>query len=409
MSQIPPEVVSEVDAGAAERKLKVGIIISGGAPTVHLAAGALCAFSERGITFELIATAGAGALPGLLFAAPKKRYAGDERRNREDALKSVVNLNIHDAIYQLLPNNYKVFHKYGPFSQFFWRLGRKLPRYDLPPAGRYGNAFERLYNDCVDLVVTAFTPPTLRYQSKSVLTRVEVISDLVDWQALKDFAGEFYLNGFSLEDRRLKAFDKNEMSPEAFYAALAMPWLYPPTAFSGRAFTEGASHDPSGLEAAMRNASPEMRRLDAVIIVDTIGPDVWVDPESSLESLALTIMDPMVALTENVAALYALEEHVFNAIQDATMPKIYRLPFKIPDWDRSKLWDWSYTNALSLWDAGRASALEFCDGLGSNKGPAEEYRHIRTLLPNPRMADLLALFGFKPHGTPPSGARVLFQ
>jgi predicted acylesterase/phospholipase RssA len=399
--------MSTPDPQRADARFKLGIVVSGGAPTIHLAAGALCAFSEKGIDFEVIACAGAGALPALLFAAPKGR-------TREDALKRVVNINVHDAIYHLLPNNYKVFHKYGPFSQFFWQVGQTFHT-DLKTDERYGNAPQRLYNDLVDLITTAVTPTTLRYRSQSMLTRVEVINDLVDWDALRRWEKKFYLNAFSLTDRTLRLFDQDDVTPQAFYAALAMPWLYPPAEVAGVAFTEGASHDPSGLEAVMRNGSPAlgpMRGLDGIIIVDTIGPDFWVDPESTLESLALNIMDPMSALTENVVSLYAVQEHVFNAIADRTMPKIYRLPFTIPSWEAGKLWDWSYSNALALWDAGHDSAMTFCNELTNRHEPAARFRQINALPPNPRAAAFLELFGYTGHAglqDPPSGAENLFR
>src|SRR5262245_16840739 len=83
---------------------KVGVLVSGGAPTLHLAAGALCAFHELGVKFTVVAASGAGALPALLYMVPKNR-------NAQLALKNVIELNIHDAIYHLLPSNYKVFFK----------------------------------------------------------------------------------------------------------------------------------------------------------------------------------------------------------------------------------------------------------------------------------------------------------
>ena len=113
--------------------MNIGVMISGGAPTVHLAAGALCKFHEHQRQsnqprFSVIGTAGAGALPGLLYAAPK---SGDAAA----ALKSVVNLNVYDAIYRLIPANFKVFFKYGPFSQFFYQLAHALLKLVL---GRQG-------------------------------------------------------------------------------------------------------------------------------------------------------------------------------------------------------------------------------------------------------------------------------
>src|SRR5262249_15731130 len=101
---------------------KLGVVISGGAPTLHIAARALSAFYEKHVKFDVVACSGAGALPGLLYLAPKSGHP-------IAALKGVVNLNIHDAIYDLIPNNYKVFFKYGPFSDIFYRLGHMLPHF----------------------------------------------------------------------------------------------------------------------------------------------------------------------------------------------------------------------------------------------------------------------------------------
>jgi predicted acylesterase/phospholipase RssA len=376
---------------------RLGVTVSGGAPTIHLAAGALCAFHEQGVQFEVVATAGAGALPGLLYVAPRN---GDP----EEALRRVVNLNVHDALYYMIPSNFKVFHKYGPFSQWFWQLGQTFHR--PLPADRFRNAATRLYNDWVDLVTAAITPTTLNYRSRSVLTRIKVINDLVDWNALRSYPGEFFLNAFSFKDRRLEQFDKNKLSPEAFYAALAMPWLYAPTEYRGVYYTEGASHDPAGLLALYGDAGPRTDKVDAVIVLDTIGPDLWTDPESVYEALQLTIMDPIVTLSESLSALVAMEEYKLNRGQ-ARLPKIYRLPFDVANWDRGRLLEWSYENALALWEAGHRSALEFIADMTPAPGarprgqgrraagsrPAEKYRQWPGIKPQSREADFLKIFG----------------
>ena len=394
---------------SAQGPARFGVVVSGGAPTIHLAAGALCAFYEKAPRFDLVATAGAGALPGLMYVAPKN---GDPR----EALKNLVNLNVHDALYQLIPNNFKVFHKYGPFSQLFWQLGRLIPHIPLPSEGRYANAAKRLYNDWIDLVTAAITPTTLNYRSKSVLTRVQVVNDLVDWAGLRAYDGEFFLNAFSFKTRRLELFDKNKLSPEAFYAALAMPWLYTPTECKGTLYTEGASHDPGGLMALYRNMAPDSEKdPGTIILLDTIGPDLWTDPESLYEAMQLTIMDPIVTLTENFSAVAAVAEVILNA-DGFTLPKIYRLPFEIPTWERGKLLEWSYETALTLWDTGYQAAVEFCDEVfpgapaGSQAQAAKEtlavdgtrlekYRHGLNLKPGSREDDFLKLFGIRLPGS----------
>ena len=376
---------------------RLGVLVSGGAPTLHLAAGALCAFHEHKVEFKVLAASGAGALPALLYMVPKH---GDPQA----ALKSVVDMNIHDAIYDLIPSNFKVFFKYGPFAPLFWQLGKMIPHFPLDPKDRSTNAGKRLYNDLIDFVATAITPTTLTYWSKSVLRRVQVVDDLVDWNALPNARQDFFLNTFSLNTQRLDHFTKKTMTPSAFYAALAMPWLYPPTAATvgGPLYTEGASHDPSAIGAALQNEPPpKVASLDAMIVLDTIGSDLWVDPESLHEALELTIMDPIVTLSENVAALYALQEEVYNKeprpIPGFAPPKVYRLLFDIPPWKRGQILEWSYSNALTLWETGYRAASKFCtDQIPKGGGPIkldDQHRYLGTLRRDTREGDFLSLFG----------------
>jgi len=365
---------------------KLGVVISGGAPTLHIAAGALCAFCEKEVKFDVVACSGAGALPGLLYLAPK-------RGNPIDALKGVVNLNIHDAIYDLIPNNYKVFFKYGPFSNIFYRLGQMLPHF--PPDQLASSPLKRLVNDWIDLVTAAVTPTTLTYWSKSVLNRVQVVNDLVDWNKLASLPQHFFLNAFSLDTRELQVFRKTDMSPDAFYAALAMPWLYPPTsatAATAPLYTEGASHDPTAIEAVLENKQPELSKMDSIVVIDTISADLWTDPESIYEALELTIMDPIVTLAENVAALYSLQDVIFNK-STPTYPKVYRLRYEIPPWQRGKLLEWSYSNAVSLWNIGHRAALTFLKNAGNSTVPSEADRYFDTLTEDSREGDFLKLFG----------------
>jgi hypothetical protein len=209
----------------------------------------------------------------------------------------------------------------------------------------------------------------------------------------------------------LDAFTKDNLSPEAFYAALAMPWLYVPTDCKGILYTEGASHDPGGLMAMYDNRGPDGPQravLDAIIVLDTIGPDLWADPEDLHESLQLTIMDPIVTLSENFSAFVALEEFVLNAI-GLPYPKVYRLPFDLPSWERAKVLEWSYENALLLWDAGYNAAQRFVDDMVGNDGiplkaavgrlaapahgrPAERYRQFPNIKPDSREADFFKIF-----------------
>src|SRR5262249_2505597 len=98
--------------------MTIALVLGGGSPNLTLMAGAVAALDDAGVEFDIVSTCGAGALIGLLYAAPKGR-------NRAAALKNTVNMGVHDAINGFFPVNFKVFHKPGTLAQAytrFWQL-----------------------------------------------------------------------------------------------------------------------------------------------------------------------------------------------------------------------------------------------------------------------------------------------
>jgi NTE family protein len=366
---------------------KIGVLASGGAPNLHLIAGALCAFYENKKSFDVIGASGAGALAGLLYAVPK------QPGGQVAALEQTVNINVSDAIYQLLPMNYKAFFKRGPLTKLFWQLGQAIPHRTLYRDDRNRDTLSRLYNDSIDFMMAALTPTTLNYFSKSVCTRIGVIDDLIAWDRLPAYPKDFYLNAFDLKNQKLKLFDKNHLKPDTFWAALAMPWLFEPTEAEGGLYTEGASHDPSGLEALWEYAGPDVDKLNTIIALDTIGPNLWTNPGNIYDALQMAIMDPIVSLAETVLTAYGQLEFSVNRhyapIQ--VLPKLYWLPFKIPDWEAQHVLEWSYSNALTLWHVGYDAGKKFAAALDD---PAElkKYRYHQGSEDPQRTLDFLDLF-----------------
>ena len=373
-----------------QRPSGLGVLVSGGAPTLHLAAGALCAFHENQVSFDVIGASGAGALPGLLYAVPKSR-------DRAGALRCTVHLNVDDLVYARVPSNYKVFQKRGPLTEYFWRMGKRLTPFQIPSDLSYYDSLERWCNDCVDLLFAAATPTTLNYFSKSVCQRMPgFLDDVVDWAALPDYPKEFFVNAFDLETQDLILFDKTNLNSESFFAALAMPWLYEPATVNGRRYTEGASHDPSGLEALWQRGNLD---LDAIIAIETVTPDLWNDPSNIYDALQITIMDPLVTLAQRMLALYGRIEFARNAGRQPgpPLPKLYVLKFPLPQWEIPRMLEWSYSNALTLWSIGHDAADEFCRLLFSTTDNDQEFlernfRYYRQYRNVPRVAEFLELF-----------------
>ena len=369
---------------------RMGVLASGGAPNLHLIAGALCAFYENKKSFDIIGASGAGALAGLLYAVPK------QPGGQVAALEQTVNLNVSDAIYQLLPMNYKAFFKRGPLTKLFWQLGQKIPHRPLDRDDRNHDTLARLYNDAIDFMFAALTPTTLNYFSKSVCTRLGVTDDLIDWSRLPSYPKQFYLNAFNLRNQRLKVFDKNTLNPDTFWAALAMPWLFEPTAAAGGVYTEGASHDPSGLEALWGFAERDFEGLDMIIALDTIGPNLWTNPQNIYDALQMAIMDPIVSLAETVLTAYGQLEFSANVAAAAAgsrqvLPKLYWVPFPVPDWEAQHVLEWGYSNALTLWHVGHDAGKTFSAAL-DNPVQLEQYRYHQAGDNPQRTLDFLELF-----------------
>src|SRR5215472_794326 len=96
------------------------LVLGGGAPNLTLMSGALLAFHDRGLTFDVFSLSGAGAVVGLCYLAPKGLTPAE-------ALRNTMNFGVSDAIYSLFPLNYKVFFKDGPLAEAFRSYWRKFP------------------------------------------------------------------------------------------------------------------------------------------------------------------------------------------------------------------------------------------------------------------------------------------
>jgi hypothetical protein len=129
------------------------LLLGGGAPTLTLEAGALAALHDNEVRFDVVSTAGAGMLVGLLFVAPKGTSA-------RQALENTREMGVHDSIYDLFPVNFKVFHKPGGLADGYRRWLQSLPR--LVPGQDLGS---RLLADWMALWFAALCPSDISSRS----------------------------------------------------------------------------------------------------------------------------------------------------------------------------------------------------------------------------------------------------
>ncbi|MGH6903118.1 MAG: patatin-like phospholipase family protein [Geminicoccaceae bacterium] len=336
------------------------LLLGGGAPTLTLESGALAALLDKQVKFEAVSTAGAGMLVGLLYAAPKGM-------SPRQALENTREMGVHDAIYDLFPVNFKVFHKPGALADAYRLWLQKLPR--LVPGQDLAS---RLFADWMALWLAAWCPSDLSGRSLGLCDHAPWIDEVVDFDKLKEFPGEFYMNAYCIEEQEMEIFTKDQITPAHFRAALAFPLIYPPFKFNGKTYLEGSAIDTLCFEGLLKYREDRLRREQAgdtethelaaleplrnVVIFDVLSAKKIIrEPRSLYDAWVQSIMIPLVEIAKDDVRLF---EQIYN--KDWKL-NLLRIAFDIPDAHWPHVLDWSYSNLSKLWDIGYQAGLDFYD------------------------------------------------
>ena len=92
-------------------------------------------------------------------------------------------------------------------------------------------------------------------QSLGLCDHAPWIDEVVDFDKLKQFKGEFYMNAYCIDDGKMDIFDKHEITADHFRAALAFPLIYPPFKLNGKTYIEGSAIDT----LVLRRRAPLLR------------------------------------------------------------------------------------------------------------------------------------------------------
>jgi predicted acylesterase/phospholipase RssA len=336
------------------------LLLGGGAPTLTLQSGALVALDERGVSFDAISTAGAGMVIGLLYAAPK----GVSRRQ---ALENTREMGVDDLLYNWLPVNFKVFHKPGGLASFYRYWLQSLPRVTM------GNTpASRLVSDWMALNFAMWCPSNLTMTSLGLCGHAPWIDEIVDFDKLKEFQGEFYMNAYNVTDGRMEIFTKRDIGADHFRAALAFPLIYPPFTLNGKSYIEGSAIDTLCFEGLLKYREDRLKRekagktrthklavlepLKNVIVFDVLSSKRIIrEPKTLYEAWIQSIMIPLVEIAKDDIELFV---HRHNKEWNINLLKI---KFNIPDEHWPKVLDWSYSNLSRLYDIGYEAGHKFCD------------------------------------------------
>jgi NTE family protein len=365
------------------------LVLGGGAPNLTLMSGALAAFHDQGLTYDVVSMAGGGAVVGLSYLAPKGLTPAQ-------ALRNTMNFGVSDAIYSMLPINYKIFFKGGRLSDEFRRYWRELPpvrhaeyQYGMSPA-------EKLESDLLLLAGSMMTPTDTNYFSQALCAHVPFIEDIVDFEKLSRlYKPRRFLNAYNIDTESIEEFEGPNIDVRHFRAAFSFPFLYTPYEIDGRLYYEGAAFSSLNLVglAVCRLKIPYVQTPDAnawrFILFDVLGTDLIHPARDMMDAYAQSMIVPVVANAQKELSIFTtwvrtgdvdvppIEWELTAAIAAAKaqaqahgagvgggVPNVeppFIVPFPVPPEQRPYMLDWSRSNLERLFDIGYESGLIFLE------------------------------------------------
>ncbi|MFB9156041.1 patatin-like phospholipase family protein [Chromobacterium violaceum] len=327
---------------AQSRNPSIALVLGGGAPNATLMAGALVALTEAGVKFDIISASGAGAIVGLLYAAPRQ---GDALA----ALSRLADMGVSDSIYSLFPVNFKVFNKPGALADAWRALLSRNPFLQAIQQQADDSPAHRLFADWTSLALAALCPSGLTSDSQGLCAHVPFIEQVVDFSKLQSLPGEFYLNAYNISRGEMRCWDKREITHEHFLAALSFPFIYPPYKLEDGYYIEGAAIDTLNFKRLFE-LHPH---IDYTIVFDVLGSDKLLHPPRNLyDAWVQSIIAPLTEIARDDLRLFQAQHNRDENGQPRT--EVLKIDFDAHirrEGFREEL-DWSFSNLSRLYDAG---------------------------------------------------------
>jgi predicted acylesterase/phospholipase RssA len=343
------------NAAIAENSSKTALVLGGGAPNSALMAGALAAFEEHGVRFDVVSTSGAGALIGLLWLAPRGATPAEALRNWVDAY-------VADSIYDGFPVNYKVFFKPGAMAEWYRHWLDRLPWMKAVTDEQHAGPWGRLWRDWVQLGLATLSPSSLNWFDVGLCARVPFVEAIVDFARIKDIAPYFYINAYNLTRETIDDFPREAITPAHFRAAFAFPFIYGPYRMDGCDYYEGATRDCLNFKDLVEKHTG----LETIVVLDVLGTDALIrKPRNLYDSWVLSMIIPLVKTAEDNLELFALKHNGGWRRSEGAKADLLVLPFDVPERDLPQVLDWSHSNGQRLFEVGYRAAQAFLRGEGA--------------------------------------------
>jgi predicted acylesterase/phospholipase RssA len=349
---------------------KKALVIGGGAPNSTLIAGALTAFIDEGIEFDVISASGAGVLMGLLYQAPLDCTP-------REALVRWAEVGVADSIYKMFPVNYKIFNKPGQGARSFRdQAPAQMPQLAGLPnmaaaSGMPGNPFLDVFtqrfteasgawSDWMHLMLSAMSPSDLSSKSLGLCAHHPFLEQAIDFDAIARMKPEFYINAYNMNKAEMQIWDKDEIAPINVRAALSFPFLYPPTEIDGDDYIEGAALDTLNFNPLTTGGKHD--DVDTLVVLDILGEDRLIrKPRNLYDAWVRSIITPLVKISKTEMRLFELE-HNTNRDTGEPLRRLLKVDLMsgIPEEHWPEVLDWSASNMQLLFDVGYRAGKAFC-------------------------------------------------
>ena len=343
---------------------KTALVIGGGAPNSTLIAGALAAFLEEGIHFDVISASGAGIVTGLLYTAPKNGVPGE-------ALRGWADVGVDDGIYSMFPVNYKIFKQPGSKAQTYRDTMQAMSGNSFLTAftQQFGDAAEA-WSDWSNLMMSALSPSNLSAQSLGLCAHLPFIEQAVDFDAIATMGPAFYINAFNMDQGQMQIWGKHEITARHVRAALSFPFLYPPTEIDGNDYIEGAALETLNFKPFI--GTPEQPAMEhdvkTIVVLDILGEERLIrKPRDLYDAWTRSIITPLLQMSKSQLRLFELE-HNTDPLSGKPLRRVLKVDLmaEVPADHWPQILDWSASNMQLLFDVGYRAGRDFCRRHGAS-------------------------------------------
>ncbi len=327
-----------------KKKGKKALILGAGGPLGGLEAGALIALEEKGVKFDVVSGACIGSILALAYASPVKGLS------RIDALEAWCSATgVSDAIYDLLPVNFKVFLKdSGPFNAVWDKWATWMVAHNPLFSASAQSEGQRLYNDLYLMWLTMFAPSTLSAKSKGLSRIARSLDSLIDFEKLRDIDMDVYINALNITDRKVELFNKKEITIDHVVAGSSLYYIASQTKINGKLYGEGSYIDCMNYEGVLESH----KDIDTIVTMNILNREALIrEPRDLNDAYNLSVMLPFVTIAQD-------DTKIFEAKYKGDR-KLLKVPLKIPEKDEVTAIDWSYSNFQRLKELGYEAGLKF--------------------------------------------------